>query len=97
MTFNVTGGSGADTIKAHANGGTLIGGDGADTFTLGAGADIVDLTEDTPAVDTVKLAVNGAGITDTITGFTAGATTRIPTLVLMASFMVQEPRLAIPC
>lgn len=74
LTFNVTGGSGADTIKAHANGGTLIGGDGADTFTLGAGADIVDLTEDTPAVDTVKLAVNGAGITDTITGFTAGAT-----------------------
>lgn len=74
LTFNVTGGSDADTIKAHANGGTLIGGDGADTFTLGAGADIVDLTEDTPAVDTVKLAVNGAGITDTITGFTAGAT-----------------------
>lgn len=74
LTFNVTGGSGADTIKAHANGGTLIGGDDTDTFTLGAGADIVDLTEDTPAVDTVKLAVNGAGITDTITGFTAGAT-----------------------
>lgn len=73
LTFNVTGGSGADTITAHANGGTLIGGDGADTFTLGAGADIVDLTEGTAAVDTVALAMNGAGITDTITGFTAGA------------------------
>ena len=73
----------------------VTGGEGADTFTLGAGADIVDLKEATPASDTVILAENGADIFDTITGFTAGAAVsngdaleRIPTLVLMASLRV---------
>ena len=72
LTFNATGSAQVDTITAHDNGGTLVGGEGADTFNLGAGADIVDLAETTAATDTVVLAKNDAGITDTITGFFAG-------------------------
>lgn len=72
LTFNATGSAQVDTITAHVNGGTLVGGEGADTFNLGKGADIVDLKETTAATDTVVLAKNDGGAVDTITGFFAG-------------------------
>lgn len=75
LTFNATGSAQVDTITAHDNGGTLVGGEGADTFNLGKGADIVDLKETTAAAtDTVVLAKNSGGAVDTITGFLAGTT-----------------------
>ena len=39
LTFNALGGSGADTITAHANGGIISGGKGADTMTADSGID----------------------------------------------------------
>ena len=72
----VKGGDGNDKIDASAAIGavTITGGEGADTITGGAGDDNIDLTETTPASDTIIFgASKAANGVDTITGFTAGS------------------------
>jgi hypothetical protein len=69
ITFN--GLAGADSITGGSGADTLTGGEGADTITGAGGNDIIDLTEVTSAVDTVKFADTAANNgRDTITGFT---------------------------
>ena len=60
----ITGGAGADTIKASGHGGTITGGAGADKMTAGAGADIfVQGKTDSGITESTA---------DSITGFTSG-------------------------
>lgn len=75
---NITGTAGADIINGGAGADVLIGsdgadeitgGEGADTITGGAGQDIIDLTEATSAIDTLRYAESAAGNVDTVTGF----------------------------
>ena len=65
LTFNVTGSDKADFITAHANGGVITGGKGADTMIAGNGA------------DTFVIHAGDSGITvataDSITSFATGA------------------------
>ena len=62
-TVDYTGGSAADTITAHANGGIIDGGLGADVITLGKGVDTVVLGSG------VNAAASLAANTDSISGF----------------------------
>lgn len=71
-TFNITGGAGDDNITGGSGPDTIKGGEGADTITTGAGNDLVDLTETTSKVDTLKYATSGTNNVDTVTGFKAG-------------------------
>ncbi|SDY82954.1 hypothetical protein SAMN05444486_104132 [Lentibacter algarum] len=71
--FTYIGSGAVDTVIGSANVDTISLGEGADTVTAGLGADIIDLTENTAAIDTVVMTTGGAIAADTIIGFTAGA------------------------
>jgi S-layer protein len=73
-TLVVNGTSSAETINMSGFnlGMTIKGGAGADVITGGAGADTIDLTETTPAIDTVVYSAAATNGADTVTGFTAG-------------------------
>ncbi len=66
LTFNATGSASDDTITAHANGGTLVGGEGADTLTGAAGVDVFAYTATT--FEALQLEAGDTG--DTIVAFT---------------------------
>ncbi len=53
---SITGGSGHDSLTGANGADTLVAGGGADLINSGSGQDTVDLTEITPAADTVVLA-----------------------------------------
>ena len=73
-TININGGTGANSITGSNQSDIITGGEGADTITGGAGADNIDLTETTPASDTIVFAATATSNgKDIITGFTAGA------------------------
>lgn len=75
---NVLDGNGANNIlRGNKGNDTLIGRDGADTLIGGRGGDDYDLTETTPANDTVRIAKGDSLVSsyDTVTNFKLGSNT----------------------
>ena len=73
----LTGADGNDTLQGFAGADSLIGGEGADLLIGGTGKDNYDLTELTPATDTVRIAAGSSVVSnfDTIYGFLLGTGT----------------------
>lgn len=72
LQYNLTAGASGSTLTTGDLADTLIGGAGIDVLTGGNGSDSIDLTETTPARDTVVLTTGNTA--DSITGFTVGVT-----------------------
>lgn len=75
--FNIVSGAGSDSLTGGAGKDTIVAGGGSDAVTGGKGADSINLTETTPARDTVKFASGDSTYTawDQVTGFAIGSST----------------------
>jgi Ca2+-binding RTX toxin-like protein len=71
--FNIVGSSAHNSVVGGAGNDTISSGNGQDTIQGGAGNDQIDLSEITPATDTLAFSAAASNGVDTVSGFNRGA------------------------